>query len=133
MTYCTPEELRQFTGASPENFRLEKTDEEGLLSLLQTWINQSKGLIDSFCHQNFDTETPPAISNVCLRLASNMVALAVSRRDTPLIKVNDWSIKISSSNVFSEDLKADLRDGGFVLDKSTKSDSIDFLAITGDE
>lgn len=132
MTYCTSTELKEFTGSTPEIFRLEKDDNEGLETLLQKWINQSKGLIDSYCHQNFDTETPEAINNICLRLASNMVALAIARRDTPLVKVNDWSVQISSSNVFTNDLKADLKEGNFVKDKSAKSDTVEFLAITGD-
>lgn len=132
MTYCTPLELKEFTGASPEHFRLEKTDTVGLETILGKWITQSKDLIDKYCKQNFETETPEAIKNICLRLASNMVAMATVRRDTPIVKVNDWSVQISSSNVFTNDLKSDLRDGNFVVDKSTKSDSVDFFAITGD-
>lgn len=132
MSYCTPLELRELTGATPQNFRLEKTDDDGLNTLFTKWITQSKDLIDTYCHQTFNTETPPAIQNICLRLAANMVAMATARRDTPLIKVNDWSIQISSSKVFTADLKEDLRDGGFVKDKSNISDNIEFFAITGD-
>jgi len=58
-----------------------------------------------------------------------MVALAVARRETALVKVNDWTIKISDDNVFNDSLKADLNP--FVVDKSTKSDNVDFSAVTG--
>ena len=60
-----------------------------------------------------------------------MVALAQARKDTPVIKVNDWTIKTVGSDIFTEDLKDDL--APFVHErKSYKSDKIDFFAITGD-
>ena len=74
---------------------------------------------------------PGAVSNVCLRLTANMVALAVARRETALVKVNDWTIKISDDNVFNDSLKSDLKP--FTVDKSTKSDSVEFTAVTGDD
>ena len=45
--YCTTEEVIQFTGAKPQSFRLEKTDNDGLERLLEEWIIQCCGLIDS--------------------------------------------------------------------------------------
>jgi hypothetical protein len=132
MTYCAAEDLKQLTGIKPEHLRLEKEDVDGLDAILNDWILQAKGLIDSYCHTNFDNDIPAAVENVCLRLAANMVALSQTRKGTPLIKVNDWKVGISSSAIFTQDLKDDLKDGNFVVDKSNKSDSIDFFAITGD-
>lgn len=132
MAYCTADEVIQLTGIRPEQVRLEKGDTEGLTSLLGKWIGYCKSLIDGFCHKTFDDNTPGGVAVVCLRMAANMVALSQTRKDTPLIKVNDWKVGISSSAIFTQDLKDDLKDGGFVVDKSNKSDSVDFFAITGD-
>ncbi len=132
MSYCTADDVITLTGARPEMFRLEKNDTTGLENKINEWILQSKDLIDNYCHQKFNENTPPAIKNICIRLTSNMVAMATARRDTPLIKVNDWNVKVTSSAIFTQDLKDDLRDGKFVLDKSHKSDSVEFFAITGD-
>lgn len=130
MTYCTPSEVKTLTGIKPQHLRLEKEDDAGLTTILTGWIGQCKSLIDSHCHTNFDDSTPLAVSNVCLRMAANMVAFAQARKDTPLVKVNDWKIQITSSEIFTQDLKDDLEP--FVVDKSNKSDKIDFFAITGD-
>jgi hypothetical protein len=134
MSYTTPEDVIQFTGVKPENFRgLNKDDTTKLNTIMTNWIQQAEGLINSYCHTTFSTENVnyAAVSNVCLRLVANMVALAEARKDTPIVKYNDWSIGWLSSNIFSNDLKNDLEP--FVLDRSSKSDSIDFFAITGDD
>lgn len=131
MAYCTAQEVRTFTGATPETFRLKKDDTTGLNNIIISWISQSESIIDSYCNTTWPGEVPGLVQNVCLRLAANMVALAVARRDTPLIKVNDWTIRISSSDIFTQDLKDDLKP--FVVDKSYKSDAIDIFTITGED
>ncbi|AIS32484.1 phage-related protein [Methanobacterium formicicum] len=130
MTYCTVDEIIGLTGVSPKKLKLDADDNDGLKNLLEKWISQAESLIDSHCHTTWTgTDIPGAVSNVCLRLVANMVALAVARRETALVKVNDWTIKISDDNVFNEALKADLKP--FVIDKSTKSDRVEFTAVTG--
>lgn len=128
------EEIIEFTGIKPKTFRLEKDDENGLKEIIRKWILQSQGLICSYCNHNFneeEDEVPPAVQNVCLRLTANMVALAQARKDTPVVKVNDWSIQTVSSDIFTDDLKDDLEP--FLHErKSYKSDRIEFFAITGD-
>ncbi|MDO5841703.1 MAG: hypothetical protein Q4Q24_00345 [Methanobrevibacter ruminantium] len=132
--WVNADEIIEFTGVKPKTFRLEKDDTNGLSVLLEKWIGQSESLICSYCNYDFnkeEDEVPPAVQNVCLRLTANMVALAQARKDTPVVKVNDWSIQTVGSDVFTDDLKDDL--APWVCErKSYKSDKIEFLAITGD-
>lgn len=128
MAYCTTEEVIGLTGVTPKKLKLDGDDNESLNTLLTKWISQAESLIDSYCRTSW-TDVPGAVSNVCLRLVANMLALAVARRETAMVKVNDWTIKISDDNVFNDSLKADLNP--FVVDKSTKSDNVDFSAVTG--
>lgn len=134
--FCTVDEVKDFTGVKPKHLNLSKEDSSKLDEILEKWIKQSEGLIKSFCHNNF-TETqypdgiPDAVQSVCLRLTSNMVALATARRDTPITTVNDWQISIVNMRIFTNDLKEDLKP--YVIDKSTKSDRIDLFAITGED
>lgn len=131
--WVSAEDIIEFTGVKPKTFRLDKDDTEGLKTILEKWIGQSESLICNFCNYDFldGEDIPGAIQNVCLRLTANMVALAQARKDTPVIKVNDWTIKTVGSDIFTEDLKDDL--APFVHErKSYKSDKIDFFAITGD-
>ena len=126
------DEVKTFTGISPMHLKLDADDESKLNNILEGWIKQSESLIKSYTHNEFseDEEIPDAVKNVCLRLTANMVALAIERRDTPRTKVTDWQIHVSSSNIFTSDLKKDLEP--YVLEHSNKSDSIDIFAITGE-
>lgn len=130
--YTTPTEVIRFTGVKPTDFRGLNNDNDQLNSLIEEWITQAESLINSYCHRTFteDFDYYGAISNICLRLVANMVALAQARKDTPITKYNDWNIQAwISSDIFTEDLKKDLEP--FKIDKSNNSDKIDIVAITG--
>lgn len=134
--YCTVEDVIQVTGVKPSSLKLDKKDDpDGALeTLLNKWINQSTALIDSYCNRTFDEsidQTAYAVAeSVCIRITANMVALTQARKDTPLIKVNDWKVEISSADIFPQELKNDLKP--YVKEKSNNSDPIDFFAVTGD-
>ena len=109
-----------------------KDDTGKLEEIVSGWIKQSQDLINVYTNRNYtDDNVRPAVQNVCLRLTSNMVRLAVQNRDSPIIKVNDWTITTVPSDIFTEDLKMDLKP--FVKDSSSEPDSIGVLAITGED
>lgn len=129
MAMITPQDIIELTGVKPQSFRLKTTQE--LETLLNKWIIQSEGLITSYCNNYFTEEVPPAVKNVCLRLTANFVAFSQSRNNTPVVKVNEWTVQAISSRIFTNDLKADLEP--FKIErKSYKSDKIDFFTISGD-
>lgn len=113
----------------PNTFKLAKEDTTKMNEIITDFILQCEDLIKTYCNQPF-TETPKAIENICMRMVSNMITFTVQRRDTPIIKVNDWTISTVSSDIFTDDLKKDLEP--FVIEHSTKSDTVTFTAITGD-
>ena len=49
------------------------------------------------------------MKNVCVRLTSNIIAFNYKRRDNPIRKVNDYQLKVFESDVFTDDLKTDLK------------------------
>ena len=124
--------MLHFTGLKPQHLKLEKTDTTGLNTIVQDWIKQSQSLIESYTHNDFSNGVSDAVKNVCLRLTSNMVALSVARRDTPITQPNDWTVQILSSEIFSQDLKDDLEP--FVKQAVTgKSDNVFVFAVTGED
>lgn len=125
------DDVKQFTSVNPQHLKLSNDDVHKLDEILVEWITQSMDLIKSYTHNQFANEVPPSVKNICLRLTSNMVKLAIERRDTPRTIVNDWQIKVSSSEIFTQDLKDDLTP--FIIEHSTKSDPISFYAITGED
>ena len=110
--YCTPEDVTKLSGIKAKSlgFKDNKTEFD---SLIEEWIEQAEGLINSYCNRKFETDSentvPLAVKNVCIRLVSNMIAFHISRGDKPIKKVNDYTTKIYSSEVFTQDLKQDLK------------------------
>ena len=130
--WITTTNVINFQSLKPQQFGLQKTDTNGLNNLLSTWISQCQDLINTYCHREYTSTTvPPAVQNVLLRLVSNMVTLSIQRRDSPIIKVNDWNVQTLSSDIFSGDLKDDLKP--FIKDSSNDYSKIGFFAITGAE
>ena len=130
--WITTTNIINFNGLKPKTFGLEKTNTTGLNTLLTDWIQQCQDMINTYTHREYTSATcPGAVQNVLLRLVSNMCTLAIQRRDSPIIKVNDWNITTISSDIFSEDLKGDL--APFVKDSSNDYTKLGFFAITGSD
>ena len=130
--WITTTNVINFQSLKPQQFGLQKTDTTGLNSLLSDWISQCQDMINTYCHRSYTSATcPGAVQNVLLRLVSNMVTLSIQRRDSPIIKVNDWNIQTLSSDIFSDDLKDDLKP--FIKDAGNDYTKIGFFAITGED
>jgi len=124
-----------FHGLKPQHLNIKKDDTDAdnkLEAIITDWIVQAQDLINVYTNRQYTSETArPAVKNVCLRLTSNMVSLAIQKRDSPIIKVNDWTIQNVPSDILTDDLKDDLKP--FIKDSSTEPDSIGVLAITGSD
>lgn len=131
--WISVDDVVHFHGLKPQHLNLAKDDTTTLQSIISDWISQSESLIKTYCHIKSisDSDVNDAMRNVCLRLTSNMVSLAIQRRDNPIIKVNDWTIQGLGSDIFTDDLKADLEP--FVNDASTDPSKLGILAITGED
>ena len=130
--WISVDDIINFHGLKPQHLNFAKDDTGKLEEVVAEWILQSQDLINVYTNRNYTDDTVrPAVKNVCLRLTSNMVRLAVQNRDSPIIKVNDWTIQTVPSDIFTDDLKHDLKP--FIKDSSSEPDSIGVLAITGDK
>lgn len=130
--WITTDSVINFHGLKPKNFNLDKDDTQGLEGILEEWILQGQSLIETYTHRTYEDATvSPALQNILLRLVSNMCTLAIQRRDTPIIKVNDWNIQTVPSDIFTDDLKEDLKP--FVKDSSNDYAKVGFFAITGED
>ena len=129
--WITVDEVVAFHGLKPQHLNLEKDDTSKMEAIVCKWIRQCEDLINKYTHRAYTSETVPlAVQNVCLRLTSNMVSLAIQKRDNPIIKVNDWTIQALGSDIFTDDLKGDLEP--FVNDASTDPNKVGVYAITGE-
>lgn len=130
--WISVDDVINFHGLKPKHLNLDKDDTQKLEEIVSDWITQSQDLINMYTNRNYTDETVrPAICNICLRLTSNMVRLAVQNRDSPIIKVNDWTIQSVPSDIFTDDLKDDLKP--YIKDSSTEPNSIGVYTITGSD
>ena len=121
MSYCTVDDVEKMSGVKPGKLGSKyKDDEAAFQSLIEDWISQAESLINSYCKRNWYDKAdeqgeiipvaiPHAVRNVCIRLVSNMIAFSYARKDNPIKKVNDYSMTIFSSEIFTDDLKEDLK------------------------
>lgn len=130
--WISVDDVINFHGLKPKHLNLDKDDTTKLNEIVSDWILQAQDLINVYTNRNYtDENVRDAVKNVCLRLTSNMVSLAIQKRDSPIIKVNDWTIQNVSSDIFTDELRNDLKP--FIKDSSTEPDSIGILTITGEE
>ena len=108
LSYCTVDDVKKTCGIKPKNLGF-KENETDFDSLIADWISQSEDLINSYCNKEWENEVPETVRNVCARLVSNMIAFRLSRGENPIKKVNDYTTKIYSSEIFTEDLRRDLK------------------------
>lgn len=128
--YCEPSDVIIVTGITIKTFRLDT--EEALTNLVREWIGQASALIDSYTKTTQDTDNLPlAIKNICIRVTANMVTFAESRKNSPLVKVNDWTVKTVPTEILTDDIREDLKPFTKESIREDKS-KIDILTITGD-
>lgn len=103
------------TGVEPKD--LGTTDQAALEALLGGWLEEAKSLIDAECKRDFDAEVaagtipavPKGVASIAVRLVANMVAVSLQRRSSPIVQLGSFNVQISSDDVFTDALKADLR------------------------
>ena len=113
--YSSPAEVIQFTGTRPEDFGLATVSE--LEALILPWLAQAKDLIDADRNRDYHAEVtagrrasvPPGINNIAMRIVANMLAMAVLRRETPVVKAADFAVQMVEDQVFTDSVKSDLR------------------------
>jgi hypothetical protein len=128
--YCEPSDVIIVTGITIKTFRLDT--EEALTNLVREWIGQASALIDSYTKTTQDTDNLPlAIKNICIRVTANMVTFAESRKNSPLVKVNDWTVKTVPTEILTDDIREDLKPFTKESIRDDKS-KIDILTISGD-
>lgn len=133
--WISVDQVIAFHGLKPQHLNISKNDtdaDEKLSAIITDWILQSQDLINVYTNRQYTSTTiRPAVQNVCLRLTSNMVSLAIQKRDSPIIKVNDWTIQNVPSDIFTDELRDDLKP--FIKDSSNEPNSIGVLTITGED
>jgi hypothetical protein len=111
--YSTAQDVIDFTGIRATDLNLVDngdTAEEQLVTIIEGWLTEIKDIIDRDRNRDYASETaiPPGIHLIAKRMAANMVAQAVIRRDTPIIRIGEYAVKMVDDTIFTESIRKDL-------------------------
>lgn len=104
--YSSAKEVIAYTGVRPEALRCDS--DAALESLLESWLVQIKSLIDADRGKSYDTDTPAGIHNIAMRMCANMVALMQHRAQSPIVRVDDFTVRMVSDEIFTPAIRRDL-------------------------
>lgn len=112
--YSSPNEVIRYTSIQPKDLDLDTP--EKLNALINQWLVQAKDLIDQDRNRDYHKEVelgkrssvPSGIDNIALRIVANMVAQAKIRRDTSIVRVDDYEIKMADDEIFTKAIRSDL-------------------------
>ena len=128
--YCTFEDVERITGVLPEHYQLED-DDVLFKTIIEDWIRQATSVINNYLHREYESDqVPQDVRLVCSLLVSNIIAFGQSRRETPIIRKNDWSVNLLGADLFTDELK-DLLDP--FVDETEHSSRVGVVAITGED
>lgn len=97
------------SGLTREYFEVADVDRATNLITLSDALRYDHAAGESVGRVGIATEVPDAVHSCAERMVANLVALAIQRRVTPLVKVDDFSVQLSSDEIFTRTLKDDLR------------------------
>lgn len=125
--YSSPAQVIEFVGLKGSDFGLEDefgegklTADEKLAVIVQEWLIAIKSYIDASRNRDYHAEVeagtltaiPPGIHNIALRAAANQAAFLVLRRQSPIVKLEDFKgdfmLKLVDDSIWSDALRRDL-------------------------
>lgn len=112
------------------DYNLKEEDKDKLNDILKEWIGMATDAIEKYCGKKFKDPIPQTVRLVCTTITANIIAFGQSRKETPTIRKDDWTMKLLGADFFTDDLKSLL--DPFVVEEEENKRSIDLFAITGD-
>lgn len=102
--YCGINEVKDYSGVNYDDLDLENENE--LDQIISTWIAEATDYIDNYTGISFEEpDIPKSVANVCKRITSNMVVMAVERRKNPLVQIGDFNVQMLEDDLVSDDMK----------------------------
>jgi len=119
--YSSVKDVKDYTGIKPPDIGFKNDDamtaEEKLEAFIEARLVEIKDLIDHDRNRDYHAEVesgqrekiPPGIHHIALRIMKNLFAHAVISRSTPIVRVDDFTIRMVEDRVFTPAIKKDLK------------------------
>lgn len=107
MPYSNAEDVITSAGVRPTDLGF------AVYAELEVWVDgrleEISDLIDRHIAEEFQGEDAPAgIHGIARQMAVNLIANAVATRSTPVVRIDDWSVRVQQATVFTDDIKHSL-------------------------
>lgn len=108
--YSSPEDVTRRTGIGPDDLGFDDEDESGALEALDAFLVQLleevSDLMDRKLRKSYLTETtvPPGLNGIAADAAANAVREMVATRQTPVVRIDDFAVRVIQSNVLTRDI-----------------------------
>jgi len=113
--YGTVESVLLYTGVKPADFGLTSTTggdtaEQKLISLITGWLKEATDIIDRIIGGSYldSDNVPPGLHNIAVRIVANMCAQAILRRETPVIRIGEFAVRMTDDTIVTPSIKRDL-------------------------
>lgn len=131
-SYCSVDDVTEISGVNQTYFfRNSQTAETDFKNLIEKWIQLASGTINTYCNRTFSqNDVPEAIRLATILMVCNLIGFVQSRKETPIIKKDDWTVDFLDVKIFTDDIKEMLEP--YEKTRRTTS-SIQVYTIRGDE
>lgn len=127
-----------WTGIQPGD--LGFTDDEGgdsaddkLEKFIEGRLIEIKNIIDMDRNRDYleEGDVPPGINNIAMRICSNLLAHAILRRTTPIVRVEDYTVDLVEEKFLTPSIKKDL--GRFPAKLTGKIQRLGIMRVKKDD
>lgn len=109
-----------YTSITPRDLDFDEDDagHKKIKELIETWLVAAKDFIDTNRNRDYHEEVrkgdrdevPAGIENIAERIVANMVAQAKLRRNTSIVNMDDYEVKIINDAVITPAIRKDLKE-----------------------
>ncbi len=106
--FSSAADVRQYTQIKPRDVGFEEVEE------LDAWIEdrlvEIADYIEVYCDRTWEPdEVPSGIHGAAREMARNMLMLMVSSRETPVVRIDDWNVRIANPEILTSEIRRVLR------------------------
>jgi len=112
VSYCTAEEVKEFTGYKESDFSL--MDSGAFEELIEKWIKQADAIINADRGRTFDPDEDDAayaelLRNISMRIVANYMTKAIQLRTSPVERIDDFTVRVVDSGVVTQSIRDDMQ------------------------
>jgi hypothetical protein len=131
--YGTPQDIRKFSGVTPQDLGLE--DDVALDELLNEWLDRISTAIDVRLKEGTSVKSIDnrykGLVDVCIRTVARMVVIAQQSRSNPIVQLNEFTISTIDTSEVIKNLDKELKP--YVRQSARRSNIKIFSSIPEEE